>query len=61
MSIPLTEIVILTSVIVILLFDIFLYLDKIQDNTISQIVIRRSKENALIPLLIGALIGHWYL
>lgn len=61
MPVPLTETVILFSILAVLIFDLYLYLDKTEGNTISQIVIKRSKENAIIPLLIGCLIGHWYL
>jgi uncharacterized membrane protein YobD (UPF0266 family) len=56
-----TEIVLIIGTILVLIWDVYLYLDKIKDNTISQVVIKRSKEQPVIPLLIGALIGHWFL
>jgi len=52
--------IILCSTGLILLWDVVLYSDKIPGNTISQVMIQKTKERPWIPLLWGILMGHWF-
>jgi len=54
------EAIILISTGIILAWDAVLYLDKVPGNTISQVIIARTKERPWIPLLWGILMGHWF-
>jgi uncharacterized membrane protein len=54
------EIIIISATLLILLWDLWLYRDQYPGNTISEIVIRRTKEQPVIPLLCGLLMGHWF-
>jgi hypothetical protein len=55
------EIIIVVATILILVWDLYLYIDKYPDNTISQIIIKRTKSRPIIPFLCGLLMGHWFL
>lgn len=48
----------------ILTWDAFLYGDKVERNSISQVIIDLSKKSGLIPWVIGLgmglLAGHWW-
>lgn len=57
MSIELTIIII---TILILMFDLWLYNDGVEGNTISQVVIKYSYKYPMIPFVLGVLLGHWY-
>jgi hypothetical protein len=55
------EIIIVLATLLILGFDLYLYLDKYPGNTISQIIIKRTKARPIVPFLCGLLMGHWFL
>lgn len=50
--------------ILILLWDAWLYADKVERNSISQVVIDLSKKSPFLPwfigLVMGILAGHWF-
>lgn len=50
--------------VIILIWDLFLYKDSVKRNSISQVVIDYSKKYPMLPAIIGfsmgLLIGHWY-
>lgn len=54
------EYVIIAATLIILGWDLYLYKDEYPENTISQIIIKRTKKRPLIPLLWGFLMGHWF-
>lgn len=56
----LVEIAIIVITGFILVWDAYLYLDKKEGNTISQVIIAKTKEKPWIPLLWGILMGHWF-
>jgi hypothetical protein len=55
-----TEIVVAVIAIGALLWDIWLYADKHPGNSITQVVIARSKQYPIIPFALGFLFGHFY-
>lgn len=55
-----TEIVLVVGTILVLLWDMFLYADKNPGNSITQVVIARSKQYPIIAFLLGFLMGHFY-
>lgn len=55
-----TEIVIAVAVPLILIWDMWLYADKHPGNSITQVVIKRSKEYPIIAFALGFLMGHFY-
>ena len=55
------EVLIVVVTIAILAFDLYLYRDKYPGNTISQVIIKRTKSRPIIPFLCGLLMGHWFL
>lgn len=52
--------VIIISTWAVILWDVYLYLDKHPDNTISQVMIEQTKKRPWISLLWGILMGHWF-
>lgn len=54
------EIILVVGIVCVLIWDVFLYTDKTEGNSITQITIKRSKEYPIIPFLLGFLIGHFY-
>jgi len=50
---------IIATTVIILLFDLYLYLDKTK-KTISQRIIEWSKKYPVIPFVFGFLMGHWF-
>lgn len=50
--------------VLILIWDAFLYADKVERNSISQVVIDLSKKSPLLPWFIGFVMGalalHWF-
>jgi len=59
-SVHFVEVTLGLIIIIALLWDVFLYADKVEDNTISQTIIRLSKRYAVIPFSIGFLMGHLF-
>ena len=55
-----TELVIIVAVPLILIWDMYLYADKNPGNSITQVVIARSKEYPIIAFALGFLMGHFY-
>lgn len=55
-----TELIIIVVTVLILLWDLYLYRDKIEGNTISQVIIKYSYKYPMIPFVVGVLIGHWW-
>ena len=62
------NIVLVISLVVIpmaiLIWDYYLYNDKVERNSISQAIIDMSKKSSLVPWVIGLgmgiLVGHWW-
>lgn len=50
--------------VAIIVWDIFLYVDDIEGNSITQIIIKYSKRNGTLPwgigFFMGWLVGHWW-
>lgn len=55
------SIVLLCMICIMLVWDLWLYLDKKEGNTISQTTIRLSAKYPIIAFLAGCLIGHLWL
>jgi len=63
-----TEIAVIATMlglnIAIIAWDVYLYRDKIPGNSITQVIIKLSKDKPIIPAAIGAemgfLFGHWF-
>ena len=60
MDVTMVEGVVLLLTALILAWDIGLWIDQIEGNTISEIVRSRSQSHPLVPFLIGMLMGHWF-
>lgn len=56
----LTEIVMTVAVILFLLWDVWLYSDAHPGNSITQVIIARSKQYPIIAFALGFLMGHFY-
>lgn len=54
------KLIILITTILILLFDIWLFFDGVEQNTISQIMYSWSQDLLIVPFLWGFLMGHWF-
>jgi len=53
-------IVLVVSLVGFIIWDIWLAADRIEGNTISEVVRKVSKPHPMIPFALGVLIGHWY-
>ncbi len=58
MDFTLTEAVIYGSIIVLVVYDIFILLDKGVDQTISSVLLKISKNYPIIPFALGIVFGH---
>jgi len=56
----LTFIIFITWLAILLIWDLYLYLDSKPRNSITQVTIDYSKKYPIIPFLWGFLIGHFY-
>ena len=55
-----TELILIVGIVLVLIWDAYLYADKTEGNSITQVVIKRSKQLPIIPFLLGFLMGHFY-
>lgn len=55
-----TEIVIVIATVVVIIWDIWLYSDGEEGNSITQVIIKRSHQFPAIPFFIGFLMGHFF-
>lgn len=55
-----TEIVIIVITVLILVWDGYLYADKKDGNSITQVVIKWSTKIPFIPFVFGFLMGHLF-
>ncbi len=55
-----TERVLIVGTILVLLWDVLLYLDKREGNSITQVIIAKSKQYPIIAFALGFLMGHFY-
>ena len=55
-----TEFVIIGTVVLLLVFDLFMACDDVEENTLSQVMIKYSHKYPVIPFAVGFLAGHWY-
>lgn len=55
-----TGIVIIAVTILVLVWDLYLYFDKTEGNTISQTVVKWSGKHPFVPFALGVLMGHFF-
>ena len=55
-----TELVMTIGLFLILIWDVWLYSDSHPGNSITQVIIKRSKEYPVIAFALGFLMGHFY-
>lgn len=55
-----TETILAIGTALVLIWDLYLYADKHPGNTITQVVIARSKQYPIIAFALGFLMGHFY-
>ncbi len=56
----LTEIIMTIVITLLLLWDVWLYSDAHPGNSITQVIIKRSKQYPVIAFALGFLMGHFY-
>jgi hypothetical protein len=55
-----TKVVVLVAVVVLILYDIVAFWWGGQDATISQVIVKLSFDNPIIPFAAGVLCGHLF-
>ena len=60
MSAHLVGMILMIGTLAVLIWDAFLYFDKTDRNSITQVIIDNSKQYPFIPFLFGLLVGHLF-